>query len=79
MIADSTISCGCCTTNQEWLDENHYVTLEDRISDVIMFAEAVVKAEDDGDPVVIDYAEYNLDWAITDFTNHVPNSELRNF
>jgi hypothetical protein len=44
-----------------------------------MFAEAVAKAEDDGDPVVIDYAEYNLHWSIIDFTNHVPNTELRNF
>jgi hypothetical protein len=44
-----------------------------------MFAEAVAKAEDNGDPVVIDYAEYNLHWSIIDFTNHVPNTELRNF
>jgi hypothetical protein len=77
---DSTISCECCPdTHQEWFDTNHYVTLEDRIEDVIMFAKAVEKAEDDGDPVVIDYAEYNLHWSIIDFTNHVPNTELRNF
>ncbi len=75
----STISCACCTTHEEWFDKKHYVTREDRIADVIMFAEAVVKAEDRGDPVAIDCAEYNLHWACRDFANHVPNTDLRNF
>jgi hypothetical protein len=79
MTKDSTISCGCCTTHEEWFGKVHYVTREDRIADVIMFAEAAEMAADDGDPVEIDYAEHNLRAAIMDFTNHVPNTELRNF